>query len=254
MSFIVCRSCKKFVEVDETLPLNFDKCDNCGHTLEFAVNDMELKMILNNLTIPDVSYNKICASCHSLNPRETGACLHCGSTNLQLQYDLDSISNFNGFGTDGKNGLDNTQTIIIQTRPAVSPRNSLLFRLFSLMIGLVDFFFFSLIGIQIILGSSELPSNVMAFATQNMYQLTAVISLSLILAGIMSVMIIPRMSYKDSIEMSSSIGVVVGLVTLIASKDLLIVIMSIILCSILSGIGGLIGEFIIHKLTGRSKD
>lgn len=254
MSFIVCRSCKRFVEVDEKLPLNFDKCDNCGHTLEFAVNDMELKMILNDLVIPEISYNKICASCHSLNPRETGACLHCGSTNLQLQYDLDSIPNLNSLNLDGKNDLDNTPTVIIQARPAVTPRNSLLFRLFSLMIGLVDFFFFALIGIQFILGSSELPSNMMAFATQNMYSLSAVICLSLVLAGLMSVMIIPRMSYKDSMEMSSSVGIVVGLVTLLATKDLVTVIISIIFCSILSGIGGLIGEFIIHKLTGRSKN
>lgn len=254
MSFIVCRSCKRFVEVDEKLPLNFDKCENCGHTLEFAVNDMELKMILNDVIIPEVSYNKICASCHSLNPRETGACLHCGSTNLHLQYDLDSIPNFNGFDFDRNNDPNNTQAIIIQTKPVFSPRNSLLFRLFSLMIGLIDFFFFSLIGIQFILGSSELPGNLMTFATQNMYPLMGVICTALVLSGIMSVMIIPRMSYKDSMEISSSVGIVVGLITLIASKDLLTVIISIIFCSILSGIGGLIGEFIIHKLTNRSKN
>ena len=253
MSYIVCRSCKKFVEVDEKLPLSFDKCDNCGHTLEFAVNDMELKMILNDVIIPEVSYNKVCSSCHSLNPRETGACLHCGSTNLHLQYDLDSIPNFNGFDLNKNNDSNNTQAIIIQARPTFSPRNSLLFRLFSLMIGLIDFFFFSLIGIQFIMGSSEIPSNLMAFATQNMYPLMGVICLSLVLSGIMSVMIIPSMSYKDSMEISSSVGIVVGLITLIASKDLITVIISIIFCSILSGIGGLIGEFIIHKLTNRSK-
>lgn len=122
------------------------------------------------------------------------------------------------------------------------------------MIGLVDFFFFSLIGIQLVLGSAELPADVMAFATQNMYPLMAVICTSLILAGIMSVMIIPRMSYKDSMEISSSIGIVVGLITFIATKDLYTVILSIIFCSILSGIGGLIGEFIIHKLSSRSKN
>lgn len=70
----------------------------------------------------------------------------------------------------------------------------------------------------------------------------------------MSVMIIPRMSYKDSMEISSSIGIVVGLITFIATKDLYTVILSIIFCSILSGIGGLIGEFIIHKLSSRSKN
>ena len=255
MSFIVCRSCKKFVEVDEKLPLNFYKCENCGHTLEFAANETELKMILNDIILPEISYNKICASCNSLNPRETGACLHCGSTNLHLQYNLDSIPNFNDLNVNNlETDSKTTQTIIIQSKPVISPRNSLIFRLFSLMIGLVDFFFFSLIGIQLVLGSAELPADVMAFATQNMYPLMAVICMSLILAGIMSVMIIPRMSYKDSMEISSSIGIVVGLITFIATKDLYTVILSIIFCSILSGIGGLIGEFIIHKLSSRSKN
>ncbi len=246
MSYIVCRSCKKFVEVDDKLPLSFDKCDNCGHTLEFAANDMELKMVLNDIVVPQISYNKVCTSCNALNPRETGACLSCGSTNLRLQYDLDKIQNM-GSNFEENNG-DNP-TIIIKAAPRFSPKNSIIVRLFSLMIGLVDFFFFSLLGIQFIIGSSKVPNDLMLFATQNMYPLMAVISLSLILAGIMSVMIIPRMSYRDSMELSSSIGMVVGLVTLIASKDLLTVIVSVIFCSILSGVGGLIGEYIMHKLS-----
>ncbi|HIJ15527.1 MAG TPA: hypothetical protein HA277_03905 [Methanosphaera sp.] len=251
MSFIVCRSCKNYVEVDEKQPLSFDKCEKCGHTLEFAENESELKMILNDVTIPKLSYNKICFSCKSVNPRETGACLHCGSTDLHMQYDLNSFPEFAKFNNNQANDSNNTQTIIIQASPQFTPKNSLLFRLFSLLIGLVDFFFFSLLGVQLILGSSELPSDVMAFATQNMYPLMGVICLSLILAGIMSVMIIPRMSYRDSMEISSSVGLVVGLVTLLASKDLLTVIISVVLCSLLSGIGGLIGEYIIHKLTRR---
>ncbi len=247
----MCPNCKNYVEVDEKLPLSFDKCEKCGHLLEFADNETELKMLLNGIVLPKLSYNKICFSCHSLNPRETGACLHCGSTDLHMQYDLDSIPDFANFANDQTNDSNNTQTIIIQAGPQFSPKNSLLFRMFSLLIGLVDFFFFSLLGIQLILGSSELPKDVMAFATQNMYPLTGVICLSLILAGLMSVLIIPRMSYKDSMEISSSVGMVVGLVTLIATKDLMTVILSVILCSLLSGIGGLIGEFIIHKLTRR---
>jgi len=168
-----------------------------------------------------------------------------------MQYDLNSFPEFAKFNNNQANDSNNTQTIIIQASPQFTPKNSLLFRLFSLLIGLVDFFFFSLLGVQLILGSSELPSDVMAFATQNMYPLMGVICLSLILAGIMSVMIIPRMSYRDSMEISSSVGLVVGLVTLLASKDLLTVIISVVLCSLLSGIGGLIGEYIIHKLTRR---
>ena len=266
MSYIVCRNCKKFVEVDENVPLNFDKCDNCGHTLEFASNDTELNMMLNNIFMPKLSYTKICASCNSLNPRETGACLHCGSTNLRLEYDLDSFNdsqqmhfpdNLNDSQQmhfqDNLNKGVNTRTIIIRTGPSFSPKNSLIFRSLSLLVGLIDFFFFSLLGIQFIMGSSEIPSDLMAFATQNMYPLMGVIGLSLILSGIMSVMIIPRMSYKDSLETSSTIGIAVGLITLIATRDIVTVIVSIVFCSLLAGFGGLIGEFIIHKLSSRFK-
>ncbi len=254
MSYIVCRNCKKFIEVDESRPLNFDKCENCGHTLEFACNNTELQMMLNDVLIPQISYNKVCASCHSVNPKETASCLHCGSTNLQLQYDLESIQQYQNdkqnMGIDAIN-MGNTRTIIIKSGENFSPKNSIIVRIFSLIIGLVDFFFFSLIGIQYILGSSELPSDVMAFATQNMYSLTLVISVALVLSGLMSVMIIPRMSYRDSVETASTLGIVVGLITLIAAKDLLTVIVAIVLCTILTSIGGLIGEFIIHKLTRR---
>lgn len=253
MSYIVCRNCKNFVEVDEKVPLNFDKCNNCGHTLEFASNDAELNMMLNNIIIPKLSYNKICASCNSSNPRETAACLHCGSTNLRLEYDLDSINDTQQIPfTENLNEEGNTRTIIIRAG-SFSPKNSLIFRAFSLLVGLIDFFFFSLLGIQLILGSSELPSDVMAFATQNMYPLMGVIGISLILAGIMSVMIIPRMSYKDSLQTSSTLGVVVGLITLLATRDIVTVIVSIVFCSILAGVGGLIGEFILHKLISRFK-
>lgn len=251
MSFIVCRSCKNYVAVDENLPLSFDKCEKCGHVLEYAANENELRMILNDVVIPKLSDNKICFSCKSINPRQTGACLHCGSTDLHMQYDLNSFPEFHNFNNNQAGDSNNTQTIIIQASPQFTPKNSIIFRLFSLLIGLVDFFFFSLLGIQLILGSSELPKDVMAFAVQHMYPLMGVICLSLILAGIMSVLIIPRMSYRDSMEISSSVGMVVGLVTLLASKNLITVIVSIVLCSLLSGIGGLIGEFIIHKLTRR---
>ena len=253
MSFIVCRNCKKFVKVDEKQPLNFDKCDNCGHTLEFAGNDTELNLMLNDVIIPEISYQKVCASCNSLNPRETGACLYCGSTNLRLQYDMESIHEQQNVEYVNPEEPINTRTIIIHAGTGFSPKNSLLFRLFSLLIGLIDFFFFSLLGIQLILGNSELPADLMAFATQNLYPLTAVIVISLILAGMMSVMIIPKMSYRDSLEISSSIGLIVGLVTLLASKDIVAVLISVVICSLLSGIGGVIGEFIIHKILQRFK-
>lgn len=251
MSYIVCRNCKNYYQVDENVPLNFDKCQKCGHILEFVANETELNMALNDIRMPKMSYNKICLSCHSMNPRETAACLHCGSTNLHYQYDVESFQEFqetNGIVSD----IDFTEpnkTIIIQANPKFSPKNSIIFRIFSLIIGLIDFFFFSLVGIQFILGSSELPSDVMAFATQNVMPLMFIISVSLILSGIMSVLIIPKMSYRDSLITSSTIGVVVGLITLLASKDLVTLIVSIIICTILTGIGGLIGEYIIHRLT-----
>ncbi|WP_323735403.1 hypothetical protein PXD04_05695 [Methanosphaera sp. ISO3-F5] len=219
--------------------------------MEFVPNNTELNMVLNNIHIPKVSYNKICLSCNSMNPRETGACLHCGSTNLHFQYDLNSFQDFQkstGLVSD-IDFSDSNKTIIIQANPNFSPKNSILFRIFSLIIGLIDFFFFSLVGFQFILGSSELPTDIMAFATQNISSLMLIISVSLILSGIMSVLIIPKMSYKDSLTTASTVGVVVGLITLFASKDLLTLIVSIVICTILTGIGGLIGEYIIHRLT-----
>jgi ribosomal protein L40E len=251
MSYIVCPNCKRYFKVDDTQPLNFDKCLHCNNTLEYAGSDAELRMILRGIVVPQVSSTKICADCNSLNPRETGACLHCGSSNLYLQYDMDSISS-SPFMQDLNDSDTVTKTIIIQPKNVFSPKKSWIFRLFSLLIGLIDFFFFSLLGVQLILGSSDLPSDIMAFATQNLNQLMIVVCVALVLSGIMSVMIIPKMSYRDSLETSSTIGVVVGLVTLIATKDILTVIISIVFCSILAGIGGLIGEFIIHKLTRRS--
>lgn len=251
MSYIVCRNCKNYIEVDETIPLSFDKCQNCGHILEFVANENELNMVLNDIQMPKISYNKICLTCHSLNPRGTVACLHCGSTNLHFQYDMESFQDFqesSGIQTN----IDLSQpekTIILQASPNFSPKNSLIFRIFSLLIGLIDFFFFSLLGFQLIFGSTVLPTDVMTFATQNLTSLMLIISLSLILSGVMSVLIIPKMTYKDSLVTSSTIGVVIGFITLIASRDLVTLLVSIILCTILTGIGGLIGEFIIHRLT-----
>lgn len=251
MSYVVCRSCKKYVKVNENIPLNFDKCDNCGHKLEFAGSDNELNMVLHDVKLPEISYNKVCADCHSLNPRETGACLHCGSTNLRFQYNMDSLKDFQNVNSsvDGGDVNQQPQTIIIRANPNFSPKNSILFRIFSLIIGLIDFFFFSLVGIELMFGTSQIPADVMGFVSQNIVSLSLIIAIALMLAGLMSVMIIPRMSYKDSVETSSTIGVVVGLFTLMVSKDLISIIISILICTVLTSIGGLIGEYIIHKLT-----
>lgn len=250
MSYIVCRNCKKFVEVDDLTPLNFDKCDKCGHTLEFAGTNTDLHLILNDFIVPEISYQKICSSCKSSNPREAAYCLKCGSTNFQLQYDIESLNKFqNDMNVNSADVNNPQQTIVIKTGlTTFSPKNSILFRLFSLIIGLIDFLFFSLIGVQFVLGTSEMPANVMAFVTQHLTPLMLVISVSLILAGLMSVIVIPKMSYRDSLETSSTIGFVVGVATLLVSHNIITVIVAIIFCSILSGIGGLLGEFIINKI------
>lgn len=249
MSYIVCRNCKKFVEVDDLTPLNFDKCDKCGHTLEFAGTNADLHFILNDIIVPEISYQKICSSCKSSNPREAAYCLKCGSTSFQLQYDIESLNKIQKGMNINSADINPQPTIIIKTgKSTFSPKNSILFRSFSLLIGLIDFLFFSLIGVQFVLGSSEMPANVMAFVTQHLTPLMLVISVSLILAGIMSVAVIPKMSYRDSLETSSTIGLVVGIATLLVSNDIVTVIVAIIFCSILSGIGGLLGEFLINKL------
>lgn len=250
MSYIVCRNCKKFVEVDDLIPLNFDKCDKCGHTLEFAGTNSELQLILNDIYLPEVSDKKICSDCKSENPREAVYCLKCGSTSFQLQYDIGGFNqNMAKMGNNtNEEGIPNSAIIIQTGLPSFSPKNSILFRLFSLIIGLIDFFFFALIGVQLVLGSSEMPADILAFVTQHLTPLMIVISVSLVLAGLMSVLVIPKMTYRDSLETSSTIGLVVGIATILASKDILTIIVAMVFCSVLSGIGGLLGEFIIHKL------
>lgn len=254
MSYIVCRNCKNFFEVDESQPLSYEKCEKCGHTLEFAGDYPELRMILDNIQIPEIKYNKICASCNAINPRESPFCKKCGSTEFYLQYDMESIRRHNDAVDDVfQNSAQNPNgpTIVVK-QVNFSPKKSILFRIISLMIGLIDFFFFTMIGIQLLFGSSEVPTDILAFVSQNLTPLMVIISLSLILSGILSIMVFPKMSYRDSAEVAATIGLVVGLSTVLVSKDFLVVLVSIVYCIIFSAIGGLLGEFIVNKIFRRS--
>lgn len=250
MSYIVCRNCKNYEEVDDNQPLNFYKCTNCGHTLEFAGDNTELHFILQDVQFPKLNYNKICLNCNSTNPREAVACLHCGSSDLQFQYDFDSFDGFEGmtFGQGGENFQSDVQPRIIIKQVNVSPTSNLLFRLISLIVGLIDFFFFTMIGIQFVLGSSEVPADVFAFVSQNLYSIMIIICVSLILSGLLSILVFPRMSYGDAVKTSSTIGVIVGLSTILVSKNLLVIIVAMVFCTLFSSLGGLIGEFLIHKI------
>lgn len=260
MSYVVCRNCKRFVRVNDNAPLVFDKCENCGHTLEFASDEQELQLILKNINLPKVSYHKVCSVCKSINPRETGACLYCGSTKFQLQYDLDSlrqyqesINNINRTYTnqEGSNQQFPNQQIIINPQVASV---SWVFRLISVVLGIIDFFFFALIGVGFIVGDKTIPSTTVAmmpFIMQNMQSLTIVLIASLIIAGILSVFVLPRMSYRQSFQNSSLIGIIVGLITLAVSKNITVIIGAVIVCGLVTGFGGLIGEMIVQQLSKR---
>ncbi|OED30076.1 hypothetical protein NL43_05005 [Methanosphaera sp. WGK6] len=238
------------------MPLVFDKCENCGHTLEFARDEQELQFILRGIDLPQVSYNKICSKCKSINPRETGSCLYCGSTDFQLQYDLESIQKYN----ESINRLsDNSESQQLQGQPQIiiNPQNvkvNWLFRLIALIIGVIDFFFFSFVGLSFIFDENTVPTTtagMMIFVTQNVQSLMLVIIASLLIAGILAVFILPKMSYKDSFQTTSLIGIVVGLITLMVSRDVAVVLISMIVCAIITGIGGLIGELLVQKLFRR---
>lgn len=251
MSFIVCRNCKKFVQVDVNMPLNFDKCQNCGNTLEFAGDNNDLNYIINDIEIPKVSSDKICASCHSVNPRQTGTCLFCGSTNFHFQYDADSVNRYNESVNDMQ---ERGSAVIIQTA-SNSVRLPFLMKLVSIIIGLVDFFFFAFIGLQFTVDISVLTSlnyvEIMNYLTPHAYNISLVIVLSLLLSGILAMFVIPIISYKQAFRLTSMIGIIIGLSTLYLNIGLTLTLASIIFCAIFTGIGGIIGEVIVHFLITR---
>lgn len=251
MSFIVCRNCKKFVKVDVNMPLNFDKCQNCGNTLEFAGDNNDLNYIINDIEIPKVSSNKICASCHSINPRETGTCLFCGSSSFLLQYDADSVNKYNKSVNDIQ---QRGNAIIIQTSDNVT-KLPFFIKLISIIMGLVDFFFFAFIGLQMTIDLSAItslsPAEAITFLTPYANNIALVIVVSLILSGILATFIIPKISYKQAFKLTSVIGIVIGLSTLYLNMDIGILIASVIFCGLFTGIGGMIGEAVVHFLLSK---
>lgn len=246
MNYIVCRNCKRVIEVKENTPLVFDKCENCGHTLEFAADNRDLQFILNDVEVPKIAYHKICAKCKSLNPRETGACLFCGSTSFKYQYDLDSLNKY-------KNSLNLNQMQMtnMSDNYQQSISNNWLYRILALILGIIDFFFVVMIGLGLIIGDGPLPTDSMTFIMQHLNMMMIVLIVALFVSGFLSIFILPKMKYKDSFMLSGLLGLIIGLITIITTTDILVIIPSMVLCAIITGIGGLVAQFIVHKIIGR---
>ncbi len=217
--------------------------------LKFAKDETELKFLLSGIEMPEVSYEKVCKSCKSENPRQTGACLYCGSTDFALKLDEDSVKRYN-------QSMQNAQNIKIITpgqnaQASLSGPGRIIFYIISLFIGFIDFLFFSMIGVSMVLGNTPMPETteaIMAFATQNMTSLSIVVVASLLLSGIFAVFVLPSMSYKSSFKLAVAIGLLIGLAIMFMSGNILYGFISMLLCAVLTGIGGVIGEFIVHKL------
>lgn len=246
MSYIVCRNCKKFVTADESRPLNFDKCQNCGHVLEYACDDNELNCIVHNIEMPKVAYHKICTTCSSLNPRQTGMCLFCGSTTFLLQYDTNSVNRYNKSVEE----LNNNADLVVKVYDQRNMANFFL-RLLSVIVGLFDFLFFFAIGLEYTIGLANVEKNPMMIATQNFATISTILVISLVLAGFLISFVLPRVSYRDSFKMASIVGIIVGLSTILVVKDIAMIILAIAFCGILSGLGGLVGELLVHKILNR---
>lgn len=251
MSYIVCRNCKKFVKVNENEPLVFDKCKNCGHILEYATDERELQFILKGIEIPKVSYHKVCTKCKSLNPRETGACLFCGSREFQVQYDLESVNKYRE--SLGMGQIQVTPELLQQqtTQSQVNSTNNWLYKILSIVLGLIDFFLVITIGLGLIIKDGAIPTDYLAFAQQNLEVLSIVVIIALLVAGFMSVFVLPKTSYVDSFRSSSIIGLLLGLSTVMVSKDVLVIGLSIVLCAVITGIGGVLAEVLVHKIINK---
>lgn len=242
MSYIVCKNCKKILEVADDIPLNFHKCEDCGHVLKFAGDANELNCIINDIEIPEITYEKICSSCKSLNPRQTGACLFCGATDFQYQYDADSVRRYNESVSNLKN-----PTQIVVTKP-LSGITSSFFKIISILVGVFDFLFFFFIGVEYTIGIEIAQQNPMAVAMQNSTLLSLILFSSLILAGFLVSFVLPRVSYKEVFKISSCVGIIVGCVALVSMGDILLGLVAVLIFGVASGFGGFLGELLVHKI------
>lgn len=241
MSYLACRKCKKFHVISAENPLSFDKCENCGGILEFAGNKRELQFILNNIEMPKITYDKICTACKSKNPRETGTCLYCGNSQFMLHYDENSINNFNV--AMQKISVNNSNNTKLNSKKPNRIGNILL----SLIIGITDFIFLTILGINLVLG--EVTSVNMELIQAHFVPLSIVVFLSLFIAGILSIFVIPKSNYKQSFLISALIGMFVGASCGIISSNIMIALGGLILFGAVSGFGGIIGSLLIKKLS-----
>ncbi len=252
MSYIVCPNCRRVVEVSLDEPIEFDKCGECGHTCELAVDDQELQLLLQGIHIPSISYQKVCANCHSVNPRQTGLCLYCGGKNFHLQYDQESIRNYN-------QQMSNIRIMGVPNQTGNRQANmasSGMYKVLAVFMGLIDFFFFASIGLEYVIGGQSLPSTteaLMPFITANFVSLMLILIIALLLSGILCVFVLPKMNFSDSFKVSSVVGIVVGVVSILASRSIIVLILAILICGACSGVGGLIGEVFVHFLADRSQ-
>ncbi|RAP49791.1 MAG: hypothetical protein BZ136_02800 [Methanosphaera sp. rholeuAM74] len=249
MSYIVCRNCKNYTQVDANAPLVFDKCENCGHTLEFAENDKALQFVLKDIELPKVAYHKICSNCNALNPRETATCMFCGNSSFLLQYDVESVNKYNDRLNDLK---DDPSVVVINNpdNPRLSYDNKWYHKLFATVMGIVDFFMFFIIGIQLTIGELPDTANLMGVVTANMYPLISVVLLSLLFAGVLSVFILPKLDLRDAVTVSASVGLVIGFSTLLVNSFILVALTT-LLFGFISALGGLISHVLLRSLVKR---
>lgn len=265
MSYVVCQKCKRFTQVNPNAPMNFNKCQNCGHTLKFAKNQTELNLLLNGIEMPEVAYEKVCRTCKSTNPREVGACMYCGSTDFTMQYDQESLNKYNQNMKKVRNMVSTNPEMAKEAFPdmniPISGQNmeiklnssqKLIYTMISVIMGFIDFMFFAMVGLFLVIGDKPIPQTteaLMPFMMQNITSIAIVSIVALILAGLCSIMIFPPMKYKSAFKTSAITGLVIGLSTLTTGYGIAICLGSMIMASIITGIGGIIGEFCIRKLT-----
>ncbi|MCD7781362.1 MAG: hypothetical protein LUG89_01500 [Methanosphaera sp.] len=256
MSYIVCPKCKHYHRVNENTPLVYDKCENCGETYEFVGDDQELRLMLQGKCMPKISYKKRCDKCRSINPKETGACLYCGSTSFNYVMD-------NSSGNAYQQVIRKIQDPNVKAEDIINDpmadqvmmnyvRTSNIYKAMSIIIGLMDFFFFITIGMTFLFDINTLPTTVesaLPFILENQVRLICLLLGSLVLSGFICSFMQPRMNYSSSFKVAAIIGIIIGLFTLSLSMDIVLTIMVMVMCGIITGVGGVFGELIVHKLS-----
>ena len=173
-------------------------------------------------------------------------CLFCGSSTFLLQYDADSVNRYN----KSIENLNDNPAVVVQVRNQRNMAN-LFLKALSVIVGLFDFLFFFAIGIEYTIGLSKVEKNPMLIVSQNYVTISLVLVASLLLSGFLISFVLPRVSYKDSFKISSVVGIIIGVSTILVVKDILMVAFAILFCAFLSGLGGLLGELLVHTILKR---